>query len=109
LPATPSRKYDYSASIYIKKSQVFGEGQILVVFFYEAACKGIVQSAWAVTQIESTDKWLRGNGSLAVPSGVQSMSVRLHVEKPFRSGALEVLFDAVRVTEAPGQPSMSPL
>jgi hypothetical protein len=32
------------------------------------------------------------------------MGVRLHVEKPFRTDTLEVLFDAVRVTLLPVSP-----
>jgi hypothetical protein len=100
LPAETHKTYDYAASMFIRRGQAFGEGQILVFFYGSEDCSGLVSSAYAVTQVESTEKWMRASGSLNIPEGVRSMGVRLQVEKPFRSEILEVLFDAVRVNVA---------
>jgi hypothetical protein len=100
LPAVAGKTYEYAASMYIQKGQTFGEAQIIVAFYEGANCDGI-ESVWSVSQIESTNKWLRGEGTLTVLPAARSMGVRLNVEKPYRSGTLEALFDAVRVTEVP--------
>jgi hypothetical protein len=105
IPVAENTTYAYEASIFIKRGQAYGQGQILVFFYTEPGCQGLVQSAYAVTGVQSTETWLHAVGiNLKVPATVQSMGVRLHVEKPFRTDTLEVLFDAVRVTLLPVSP-----
>ena len=102
LPVTEGKTYAYSASMFIKRGQAYGQGQILAFFYTEDGCEGLVQSAYAVTGVESTEKWMLATGiNLTVPATVKSMGVRLQVEKPFRSDTLEVVFDAVRITMLP--------
>lgn len=102
LPVIEQKTYSFEASMFIKRGQSYGQGQILVFFYEQPGCDGLVKSAYAVTGVQSTDRWLRASGSnLTALAGIKSMGVRLHVEKPFRSDTLEVLFDAVRVQMLP--------
>ena len=103
LPAVMAKEtYAFAANVYIKRGQSYGQGQILVFLYQESGCKGLIQGAYAVTGVQSTERWLNATGtSVTIPEGVKSMGVRLHVEKPFRSDTLEVLYDAVRVTKLP--------
>jgi hypothetical protein len=102
LEAGPGKTYELGTSVYIKKGQPFGEGQILVFFFDQPSCGGVAESqAYALSQVEATGKWSYMSGGVTIPAEVKSFSMRLQVEKPFRSDALEVLFDAVRVTAGP--------
>src|SRR5882672_3667891 len=85
-------------SMYIKSGQTSGFGQ-LVVFLYDGPrCTGKITDAIGRVQIETTDSWQTGGTSVVVKATTQSTSVHLNVEKPYVGGALEVAFDAVRVT-----------
>jgi len=108
IPAIAGRTYNYVTSMYMQKGQPYGQGQLVVFFYDQVSCQGLVDDAYALTDVEGTGKWTTGGGALIIPAAVQSMSVHLHVEKPFREGALEVLFDAVRVTQVAAASNTTP-
>ncbi|HVW26064.1 MAG TPA: hypothetical protein VHC69_11895 [Polyangiaceae bacterium] len=94
--------YQYQASVYIKRGQIDGgQAQIEVWFFDQDGCQGLVHTpSYTIGTFYTTDKWadLVAQTNLKPPDGVKSMSVRLGVQKPFRSDPFEALFDAIRVT-----------
>jgi hypothetical protein len=99
IPAKPGKTYDFAADIYIPPGQDYGIGEIAVWFYPAANCDGNPDGAYLATTSDVTDKWTHADGTLLVQDQDQSMSVRLGAEKPFRNKKLEVLFDAIRVTE----------
>jgi hypothetical protein len=99
MDADPQSIYQYESSMFIRKGQPYGMGIIIVYFYAEAGCQGLVSSATTVAGTDATEEWMLAVGDLTTPANLKSMSVRLNVQKAYRVDPLEVLFDAVRVTK----------
>jgi hypothetical protein len=100
VPLKAGVGYNAVVSMYIKSGQTSGFAQVLLFQWDQPDCKGMVLNATAVVQTDTTDMWETGGaGTMALPQA-KSLSLELNVQKPFRSGALEALFDAIRLTAA---------
>lgn len=99
MDAVPQSIYQYASDMFIRKGQSYGLGVIIVYFYTQPDCQGLVSSATTVAGTDATETWMLAVGNLTTPANVQSMSVRLNVQKAYRDDPVEVLFDAVRVTK----------
>jgi hypothetical protein len=108
LDADPQSIYTYASNMFIQKGQPYGLGIIIVYFYTQAGCQGLVSSATTVAGTDATGVWMLAAGDLTTPANVKSQSVRLNVQKAYRVDPIEILFDAVRVTKVNDAPVTAP-
>lgn len=94
--------YQFQAEVYIKRDQVDGGQAFIEVWLFDGdGCQGLVHlPSYTLGTFFTTNKWsdLVAQTNIKPSQGVKSMSVRLGVQKPFRSNPFEALFDAIRIT-----------
>ena len=100
IPTAPGTEYDIAAHIMLASGQAGGAGGIDVWMFDDGACQGNLVSAHTPIQGGIVGQWTALLGKLSVPSGVNSLSVRLVAIKPFIQAELKVSIDDVLVAKA---------
>ncbi len=99
LPTAPETEYDVAAHIMLAAGQSGGAGGIDVWMFDDGACQGNLVSAHTPIQGGVVGQWTALLGTLSVPPGVNSLSVRLVAIKPFTQAELKVSVDDVLVVK----------
>jgi|GEM_PF-1839909 len=75
--------------------QIGGSAGMGVSFYPTADCSGTSNGSFIAPSTTVTNAWTPLGLSVAVPTGSQSMALRLVVTKTFRDGAFQVFFDNV--------------
>lgn len=97
IPATAGGAYNLSAEI--QTPGVTQTEGILVLWYYTSTdCSGPVASNFSAGS-SSNASWEQVAASTQVPSGINSMDVRLTVFKPVGQQSAEALFDDVVVVQ----------
>jgi hypothetical protein len=99
IAAIPDTNYDIAAHVLLAAGQTAGAGGINVWLFDDGACQGNVVAADTPISGGRAGQWIALSGTLWVPGGVYSMSVRLVAIKPFALAALNVSLDDVLVAK----------
>jgi hypothetical protein len=95
LPVTSGTTYNVQVQILIP-GQTASEGGLDLWYYGSSDCSGGVSGTFSLP-LSATATWTTDSASTQIPSGVQSVSVRLVVLKPYVEQSAEALFDNVVV------------
>jgi hypothetical protein len=100
IPATAGGTYNLSAEIFIPGTTQ-SQGSLVLWYYTSTDCSGPIASAFLAgsTAEVSNASWEQVMASTQVPSGINSMDVRLSVLKPIAQESAEALFDNVVVVK----------